>query len=106
MDPASRVREVNDYKSHLDIVLLPPPEGTWGALADWDLLEEAVLPGSDRFFRRTYIAYHDGAPMVWQFLFYVRPDGDVSLNGWNNSPGNPFEFLSTPDMLLNSWYDE
>lgn len=104
-DAATRVRQINEYRSHLDILLLAPPEGTWGPLAGYDLIQESILPGSDRFFRRLYMAYHEGAPIIWEFLFYVRPDKRVVMYGWNNSPENPFVYLSTPDMLLTRWYE-
>ena len=103
-DAATKVNNMNDYKSKMDIIKISPPQGSFGALGGYDLIEESYLPGSDRYFRTTYISYHEGAPLVWEFRFYVKPDGSVSLSfiGWN--PGNPFEYLAKPDMQLERWY--
>ena len=51
------------------------------------------------------MSYHAGAPLVWEFRFYVKPDGHTSLNAIGWDPKNPFEYLASPDMLLNRWYD-
>jgi len=103
-DATTRVKNMNEYKAKMDIIQISPPEGSFGALSGYDLIEESYLPGSNKFFRTTYISYHEGAPLIWEFRFYVKPNGSVSLNfiGWN--PGNPFEYLAKPDMQLERWY--
>lgn len=103
-DAATKVKNTNEYKSKLDIILLSPPAGNFGRLGGFDLIEESSLPGSDRFFRLTYITYHEAAPLVWEFRFYVKPDGKISLNAFGWSEKNPFEYLSTGDMQLLRWY--
>lgn len=102
-DAATKIKNAGEYKSQLDIVLLSPPASSFGKLDGYDLIDEAYLPGSSRFFRLSYISYHQGAPLIWEFRFYVRPDGSVSLNYISWNPKNPFEFLSTNDMLLTHW---
>lgn len=102
---SDQVNNVNTYRSQLDVVLLPPPGGPLGPMDGYDLLEESYLPGSSRYFRRTYMTYHEGAPLIWEFRFYVRPDGTTSLNAFQFDPANPFEYLSTSDMLLNRWFE-
>ena len=103
-DATTKVQNMNDYKAKMDIIKISPPQGSFGALAGYDLIEESYLPGSDRYFRTTYISYQEGAPLIWEFRFYVKPDGRVSLSfiGWN--PQNPFEYLAKPDMQLERWY--
>ena len=104
-DATTRVKQTNEFKSQLDVILISPPASSYGALDSYDLIDESYLPGSDRFFRRTYISYHEGAPLVWEFRFYVKPDGTTSLNAIQWEGTNPFEYMSTGDMLLNRWYD-
>lgn len=104
-DASTRVKNMNDYKSKLDMISISPPEGAYGKLSGFDLIEETSLPGSDRYFRLTYISYHEGAPLIWEFRFYVKPDGKVTLNSCAWSDKNPFEYLSTPDMQLSRWYE-
>jgi len=103
-DAATRVKNVNDYKSKFDMILLSPPANQYGKLSGYDLIEESALPGTDRYFRLTYITYHEGAPLVWEFRFYVKPDGDLALSACGWSDKNPFEYLSTGDMQLLRWY--
>lgn len=103
LDAPSKVKNTNEYKSKLDIVLISPPASAYGKLDGYDQINEAYLPGSSRYFRLSYISYHEGAPLLWEFRFYVTPNGKVSLNhlSWNEK--NPFEYLSTSDMLLTHW---
>jgi hypothetical protein len=103
-DAAKKVQNTSEYKAKLDSILLSPPQGNWGKLSGHDLIEESSLPGSGRYFRLTYITYHEGAPLVWEFRFYVKPDGKPSLNSFAWSDKNPFEYLSTADMQLLRWY--
>ena len=103
-DATTKVKNMNDYKAKMDIIKISPPDGSFGALSGHDLIEESYLPGSNRYFRTTYITYHEGAPLVWEFRFYVKPGGGLSLSfiGWD--PGNPFEYLARPDMQVERWY--
>lgn len=103
-DAATKVKSVSDYRSKLDMILLSPPEGQFGKMSGYDMIEESSLPGTDRYFRLTYLSYHEGAPLVWEFRFYVKPDGKVTLSACSWSDKNPFEYLSTADMQLLRWY--
>jgi hypothetical protein len=103
-DASTRVKNMNDFKSKLDMISISPPEGAYGKLSGYDLIEESSLPGTDRYFRLTWISYHEESPMIWEFRFYVKPDGKVALHycGWSDK--NPFEYLSRADMQLLRWY--
>jgi hypothetical protein len=105
-DASTKLKNMNEFKSKLDIILLSPPQNAYGQLDGYDLIDESYLPGSNRYFRLTYISYHEGAPLIWQFRFYVKPDGKIAVNhiGWSDD--NPFEYLSTSDMLLQRWYEK
>lgn len=103
-DVTTKIQQASDFKTKLDIILIDPPESAYGKLDGYDLISESYLPGSDRYFRLTYISYHMGAPLMWEFRFYVKPDGEISLNYISWAETNPFEYLSTNDMLLPLWY--
>lgn len=102
-DEGTKLNLRNDFKSKLDLVIANPPIGPYGTLAGYDLIDEAYVPGTDRYFRLTYMTYHQRSPLLWEFRFYVKPDGTISLHyiAWNET--NPFEFLSTSDMMLPHW---
>ncbi|ASB49155.1 hypothetical protein [Alkalitalea saponilacus] len=99
-DESRRISSRNDYLSKLEILSLKPPMGVFGDLFGYDLIEEAFLMGSDRYFRHTYLSYHEGSLLIWEFRFYVNKDGNTTLHyiGWSDN--NPFEYMSTPDMVL------
>jgi len=103
-DAQTKVKNSGDYRTKLDMILVSPPGGTYGKLDSFDLIEESALPGTDRYFRLTYITYHEAAPLLWEFRFYVKPDGKLALKycGWSDK--NPFEYLSTTDMQIQRWY--
>ncbi len=103
-DESKKITELNDYLAKFEIISLKPPKGVFGKLFDYDLIEEGFLPGSDRYFRHTYISYHEGSILVWEFRFYVTEDKSVTLHyiGWTDS--NPFEYMSTPDMILSIYH--
>jgi len=103
-DAQTRVKNAGDYRTKLDMMLVSPPAGTYGKLDSFSLIEESTLPGTDRYFRLTYMTYHEAAPLLWQFRYYVKPDGKLQLTycGWSDK--NPFEYLSTTDMQLQRWY--
>ena len=103
-DAQTKVKNTNDFKSKLDMIALSPPGGTYGKMDGFDLLKESILPGTNRYFRLTYMTYHEGAPLLWEFRFYVKPDGKPKLTyvSWNDK--NPFEYLTSPEMLIDQWY--
>ena len=103
-DAQTKVKNSGDYRTKLDMILVSPPAGTYGKLDSFDLIEESALPGTDRYFRLTFITYHESAPLIWELRFYVKPDGKLALKycGWSDK--NPFEYLSTSDMQLQRWY--
>jgi len=105
-DASSKVTQTNDFKSKLDVILLDPPASPYGKLDKYDLIDESYLPGSDRYFRMSYISYHQGAPLIWEFRFYVKPDGIVTLNNITWTEDDPFEYLSTNEMLLPLWHQK
>ncbi len=102
-DAAAKLNLKSDLKSKLDLIIANPPIGPYGTLSGFDQIDEAYVPGSDRYFRLTYLTYHQRAPLLWEFRFYVKPDGGVGLHFVTWSEKNPFEYLSTPDMLLPRW---
>jgi hypothetical protein len=99
-DAASKLTLKNDFKSKLDLIVTSPPVSPYGKLSGFDLLDESYLPKSSRYFRLTYISYHEGAPLVWQFRFYVKPDGKIALNYITWSESDPFELVSKPEMSV------
>lgn len=105
-DAQTKVKNSGDFRTKLDMILVSPPAGTYGKLESFDLIEESALPGTDRYFRLTFISYHEAAPLIWEFRFYVKPDRKLSLKycGWSDK--NPFEYLSTSDMQLQRWYSQ
>ena len=100
---SEKMQNLSNFKLQLDLVLVSPPENAYGTLDGYDLIDESYLPGSDRFFRLVYLSYHEGAPLVWEFRFYVKPGNKVILNSIQWTPENPFTFMSTSDMLLPLW---
>ena len=104
-DAQTKVKNAADYKGKLEMILMSPPSGTYGKLDSYDLIEESGLPGTDRYFRLTFMTYHEVAPLIWELRFYVKPDGKVALKycGWSDK--NPFEYLSTSDMQIQRWYE-
>jgi hypothetical protein len=103
-DATTKIENMNEFKAKLDIIQVSPPASSYGALSGFDLIEESYLPGSDRYFRTTYISYHEGAPLIWELRFYVKPDGRIALNYITWSEKNPFEYLSTAAMQVERWY--
>jgi len=103
LDAPTKVKNTSEYKSKLDIVLISPPASAYGKLDGYDQIDEAYLPGSPRYFRLSYNSYHEGAPLIWEFRFYVKPNRTVGLNYISWIEKNPFEYLSTSDMLLTHW---
>ena len=103
---ADKITNRNNFKSKLDLVLAGPPASAYGKVDGYDLIDEAYLPGTGRYFRFVYISYHQGAPLIWELRFYVKPDGQVALHYITWSEKNPFEYMSTSDMRLPSWVHE
>lgn len=100
LDAATKIKNTAEFKSKLDSMRLSPPVGTYGQLDSYDLIDEAYLPGSSRYFRLTYLSYHEGSPLTWEFRFYVKPNGKVALHYIRWSDKNPFEYLSSGDMMV------
>ncbi|RSC92934.1 hypothetical protein [Tenacibaculum singaporense] len=104
-DESKKISQRNDYLAKFEIISLKPPKGIYGDLDGFDLIEQGFLKGSDRYFRHIYIGYHDGSVLIYEFRFYVDSKKNVTLHyiGWSEK--NPFEYMSTPDILL-SKYDK
>jgi hypothetical protein len=92
-DAASKITLKNDFKSKLDLIMTGPPVTPYGKISGYDLVSECYLPNSNRFFRLIYISYHEGAPLMWEFRYYVKQDGKIALNYVQWSEGNPFELI-------------
>ena len=93
-DASTRIKKTGEFKSQFDIILVSPPASSYGKLDGYDLLDESYLPGTDRYFRLIYMSYHEGAPLMWEFRFYVKPDRKTCLIavGWDIQ--NPFEYMT------------
>lgn len=102
--PSERIQTLNELKSSLDIILAGPPTSAYGAIDGYALLEQSYLPGTDRCFRFTFMTYHTDAPLLWEFRWYVKPNGTVVLSNVTWSGDNPFAYMSTTDMLFPGWY--
>ncbi|ALO14562.1 hypothetical protein L21SP5_00894 [Salinivirga cyanobacteriivorans] len=99
-DESKRISERNDYLNKFQLISIKPPQGVYGDLDGYDLIEQGFLRGSDRYFRHTYMAYFEGNYLIFEFRFYVDGNEKVTLDyiGWSEK--NPFEYMSTSDMLL------
>ena len=98
-DEAKKEETRKEYKANLDKIFIEPPNGKYGDFYGTNLITSSSLPGSNRYRRLFYISYHSGAPLVWEFRFYIRPKGELSLNHISWSEKNPFEYLSTLDLI-------
>jgi hypothetical protein len=96
---SKKISERNDYLAKFEIISLKPPEGVYGELDDFDLIEQGFLKGSDRYFRHTYIGYHAGSILIYEFRFYVNSKDKVILHyiGWSEK--NPFEYMSRRQFI-------
>jgi hypothetical protein len=103
---ADKMTMKSDFKSKLDLVVTSPPVTPYGKLSGYDLINETYLPNSNRYFRLVYISYHEGAPLIWEFRFYVKADGKVALNYIVWSEKNPFEYMSNAEMIFPSGYSK
>lgn len=97
-EESKKITERNSYLNKFQLIGME--NGLYGNLHGTDLIEEGFLPGTDRYFRHTYLGYFDNSFLVFEFRFYVNPAGKVTLHyiGWSES--NPFEYMATGDMLL------
>jgi hypothetical protein len=98
-DDDGRQTMMENFRNKLDALLVTPPASPYGKLSGYDLIDESYLPNSTRYFRLIYMTYHEGAPLLWEFRFYVRPEGRVALENVEWSEKNPFEYMSAPDKL-------
>lgn len=99
-DETKKEESRKEYKANLDKIFIEPPNGKYGQYYGYNLISSSFLPGSNRYLRLYYISYHSGAPLVWEFRFYIRPKGELSLNQVFWSEKNPFECLSTLDLIF------
>ena len=98
-DDDGRQSMMENFRNKFDALLVTPPASPYGKLSGYDLIDESYLPNSTRYFRLIYMTYHEGAPLLWEFRFYVRPEGHVALENVEWSEKNPFEYMSAPDKL-------
>ncbi len=99
LDEDTKEKTKNDYRTKLDSIFIEPPNGRYGDFYEYNLINTSYLPGSNKYIRLYYISYHLGTPLTWEFRFYIRPKGDLSLNhiSWNEK--NPFDCFSSPDLI-------
>lgn len=97
LDTSEKSKMRIDFLEKFKIISTAPPQGTHGPVSGYDMIEASFVPGSDRYFRHTYLTYHEGNAVIWEFRFYVDNYQKVLLNyiGWSDK--NPFEYLSTPE---------
>jgi hypothetical protein len=85
---SKKISQRNEYLSKFKIIGLKAPEGVYGDLNGYDSIDEGFLKGSDRLFRHTYITYHEGSFLIWEFRFYVDKNENLHYIGWSDK--NPF----------------
>lgn len=100
----TRTQLLSEFQSQFRLIVDDGPTNPFGELDGYDLLQEVALPGTKRYFRLLYMTYHQRTPLVWEFHFYVKPDGDLALTFLHFTGGNPFEYMSTSDMLIERFY--
>lgn len=100
----TREEQLAQFLSQFRMIVKDEPNNPFGKLDGYDLLQEAALPGTHRYFRLTYITYHTRSPLIWEFHFYVTPEEDLSMVLFNFSSHNPFDYMSTPDMYMQELY--
>jgi hypothetical protein len=98
-DDDGRQQMMETFRGKLDALLVTPPASPYGKISGYDLVDESYLPNSAHYFRLIYITYHEGSPLLWEFRFYVRPEGHVALENVEWSEKNPFEYMAAPDKL-------
>lgn len=98
-DESEKEKTKNKYRANLDKIFIEPPNGKYGEYYGTNIITSSYLPGSNRYLRLYYISYHSGAPLVWEFRFYIRPKGELSLNHISWSEKNPFECFSSLDLI-------
>jgi len=99
LDQFEKEKAKNEYRADLDKIFIEPPKGKYGEYYGHDLINTSYLPGSNRYLRLYCISYHSGAPLVWEFRFYIKPKGELSLHHISWSEKNPFECLSSLDLI-------
>lgn len=106
--PASgtpRMKQLNQFRSEFQMIAQNPPDSPFGDMDGYSLLQESHLPGTSRYFRLTYMTYHQEAPLVWEVHFYVTPDESPVLTFVQYNGQNPFSYMTTPDMLIEEYYN-
>jgi hypothetical protein len=88
----------DDFKNELDLIMTSPPVTPYGKISRYDLINESYLPNSSRYFRLICISYHKAAPLIWEFRYYVKPDGKIAMSDIQWSETNPFEFVTKPEV--------
>lgn len=101
----TRLQQFNQFQTQFRMMTEEATNSPFGKMEGYDLLQEVALPGTDRYFRLTYMSYHQELPLVWEIHFYVRPDRTLSIPYLQFNGQNPFTYLSTPDMLIERYYN-
>ena len=103
-DETKKINEKGDYLKKFQIISLDPEQGgIYGVIDNYDLLDIGFLKGSDRYIRLVYIGYHPGAVLMYEFRYYLNPKKELKLQyiGWSES--NPFEYMSTSDIIMTKY---
>jgi hypothetical protein len=101
----SRMQQLNKFKSQFNMVVEGGPQSPFGEMVGYDLLQESALPGTDRYFQFTYMTYQQEIPLVWEMHFCVTPEEKPMLTYIRFDGQNPFSYMTTPDMLIERYYD-
>lgn len=101
----TRMQSLNQFQSQFGIILQSGPDSPFGNIEGYDLIQQSALPGTDRYFRLLYMSYHRKAPLLWEVHFYVQHDGELSVTYFQFDGQNPFAYLTTPDMLIDQYYN-
>lgn len=100
----TRMQSLNQFQSQFRMILNGGAGSPFGAMDGYDLIQQSTLPGTNRYFRLLYMSYHQGAPLLWEVHFYVKPDDDLAITLFQFNGQNPFAYLTSPDMLIERYY--
>lgn len=97
---ARRNQTIDQARPWMNELVATTTEGGIGRLEGAELIQVNRLPGTERYFRLFYMSHHTSAPLTWEFSYYVRPDGHLSLKCVSWSDENPFRLLSSREARL------
>ena len=101
---STRMQSLNQFQSQFRMILNGGPGSPFGAMDGYDLIQQTALPGTNRYFRLLYMSYHQGAPLLWEVHFYVKPNDELAVTLFQFNGQNPFSYMTSPDMLIERYY--